>query len=211
MPASAMPLRVKITASSRKRQFRSISGLQKEGKKTERIWWSLYRCVAESKSLKLTASRQNKQEKQIGETQNRSDLVENEEFAVAFARHVLQRFVGMENIQIEALHELIDRDPQSRFLAFARSQIAVRNEDVGQSIHCHALHFGRFILFENHAEKQRRVLQRNVLRWNREKEATRFIIPRRISPFTASQRSDETVDWRFGLMTCSKKELRAGW
>ena len=55
----------------------------------------------------------NKQEKQVRETQNRSDLVENEELAVAFACHVLQRFVGVENVQIETLHELVDRNPES--------------------------------------------------------------------------------------------------
>lgn len=91
--------------------------------------------------------RQKKQEKQIRKTQNGPDLVENEEFAVAFARHVLQRFVGMENVQIETLHELLDRDPESRFLAFAQSQLAVRDENVGESIHRHALDFGHLVLF----------------------------------------------------------------
>lgn len=105
----------------------------------------------------------NKQEKQVRETQNRSDLVENEELAVAFARHVLQRFVGVENVQIETLHELVDRNPESRFLAFAQSQLAVRDENVGESIHRHALDFGHFVLFENHAEKKRSVLKGNFL------------------------------------------------
>lgn len=76
----------------------------------------------------------------------------------------------MENVQIEALHELIDRNPESRFLALAQSQLAVRDENVGEPIHRHTLDFGQFVLFQNHAEKKRSVLKGNFLGGKRERK-----------------------------------------